>query len=105
MAHEVFTLQSSNFFVSINKAAASANAYRSAIVYNLPVRVAKDLMGHSLDVHVKHYGSFIDAPTGSTAVLYLASEPFKPLLFSHGEQIFPCEQNCEQKWADMGLPR
>ena len=36
-------------------------AYRSAIVYNLPVRVAKDLMGHSLDVHVKHYGSFIDA--------------------------------------------
>ena len=36
-------------------------AYRSAIVYNLPVRVAKDLMGHSLHVHVKHYGSFIDA--------------------------------------------
>ena len=49
--------------------------------------------------------ALIDAPTGSTAVLYLASEPFKPLLFSHGEQIFPGEQNCEQKWADMGLPR
>ena len=45
--------------------------------------------------------ALIDAPTGSTAVLYLASEPFKPLLFSHGEQIFPGEQ----KWADMGLPR
>ena len=49
--------------------------------------------------------ALIDAPTWSTAVLYLASEPFKPLLFSHGEQIFPGEQNCEQKCADMGLPR
>ena len=49
--------------------------------------------------------ALINAPTGSTAVLYLTSQPFKPIHFSHGEQIFPSEQNCEQKWADMGQPR
>ena len=36
-------------------------ANHSAIIFNLPVRVAKDWIGHSLDVPLKHYGNFIDA--------------------------------------------
>ena len=36
-------------------------AYRSAMDYGLPVRVAANLMGHSLDVHLKHYGKWVDA--------------------------------------------
>ena len=43
-------------------------AYRSAMTYNLPVRVAKDLMGHSLDVHMKHYGKWVDGATVQGAV-------------------------------------
>ena len=36
-------------------------AYRSAMEYGLPVRVAARLMGHSLEVHMKHYGKWVDA--------------------------------------------
>ena len=31
-------------------------AYRSSMVYNLPIRVAAKLMGHSVDTHMRDYG-------------------------------------------------
>ncbi len=36
-------------------------AYRSAMTYNLPVRTAAALMGHSVQVHTQHYGKWVDA--------------------------------------------
>ena len=42
--------------------------YRSAMTYGIPVRVAKDLMGHSLEVHLKHYGKWVDGQTVQSTV-------------------------------------
>ena len=43
-------------------------AYRSAMVYELPVRAAAALMGHSVDVHMRHYGKWVDGAAVKDAV-------------------------------------
>ena len=43
-------------------------AYRPAMVYELPVRAAAALMGHSVDVHMRHYGKWVDGAAVKNAV-------------------------------------
>ncbi len=43
-------------------------AFRSAMVYELPVRAAAALMGHSVQVHVQHYGKWVDGAAVKGAV-------------------------------------
>ena len=35
-------------------------AYRSAMAYDIPIRAAAALMGHSVQVHMQHYGKWVD---------------------------------------------
>ena len=42
--------------------------YWSAMVYELPVRAAAALMGHSVDVHMRHYGKWVDGAAVKNAV-------------------------------------
>jgi integrase len=35
-------------------------AYRSAMAYDIPIRAAAKLMGHSVQVHMQHYGKWVD---------------------------------------------
>lgn len=43
-------------------------AFRSAMVYDLPVRAVAALMGHSVQVHVQHYGKWVDGAAVKSAV-------------------------------------
>ena len=35
-------------------------AYRSAMAYDIPIKAAAALMGHSVQVHMQHYGKWVD---------------------------------------------
>ena len=43
-------------------------AYRSAMVYDIPIRAAAALMGHSVQVHMQHYGKWVDDAAVKSAV-------------------------------------
>ena len=43
-------------------------ALRAHQQYGLSVRIAAALMGHSVETHVRHYGSWVDADTVDAAI-------------------------------------